>query len=401
MIAGGGIGGAVLALILGKAGKSVAILEKEIAPARIGRPEILALATFEIFDRLGAGRRLREESAIPIRGREIFLAGGELLHRYDSPDFQAENVQPFSVHPGKIREILIEEALRYPGVELFRGQEVTGMMRHKDRISGVRCLDGSQWPASLVVGDDGGYSRVREALGISLRARSFPLGFLAASLPEIPGGKTGYGQIWLRPEALGEKQGIFAALFIPQPGPLTSVIFLMTHGAWDHLREAPAEDFYREALRTSPRSAHLREKLSFPGDFFYHQRSYGHAECYGRDGAVLMGDAAHPVAPAGGQGANMAVADAQALGSAALEAFRLNDFSWNMLCAYEKTRRPANARSLRFSQWSGALLRSLQLVPAAAPLLIPAVIRLLDHNAFLRKRFIQGVSHAFESRASS
>ena len=151
----------------------------------------------------------------------------------------------------------------------------------------------------------------------------------------------------------------------------------------------------------SPRSAHLRERLSFPGDFFYHERFYGHAERYGMDGAVLMGDAAHPVAPAGGQGANMAVADAQALGRAALEAFRLNDFSWNVLSSYEKARRAPNNRSLRFSQWSGAFLSGLRHAPGTASLLIPAVIRLLDQNAFLRKRFIQGVSHAFESKASS
>jgi len=39
----------------------------------------------------------------------------------------------------------------------------------------------------------------------------------------------------------------------------------------------------------------------------------GHAPRYGAAGAVVMGDAAHPVSPAGGQGANMSIADARAL----------------------------------------------------------------------------------------
>jgi 2-polyprenyl-6-methoxyphenol hydroxylase-like FAD-dependent oxidoreductase len=43
------------------------------------------------------------------------------------------------------------------------------------------------------------------------------------------------------------------------------------------------------------------------------RRLWGHAKKYGIAGAMLMGDAAHPVSPAGGQGANMSVADATAM----------------------------------------------------------------------------------------
>src|SRR5206468_3185926 len=60
--------------------------------------------------------------------------------------------------------------------------------------------------------------------------------------------------------------------------------------------------------------------------------------------AVVMGDAAHPVSPAGGQGANMSIADARALAELALAGER------DLLAAYERRRRAANGRSLRFTR---------------------------------------------------
>ena len=51
----------------------------------------------------------------------------------------------------------------------------------------------------------------------------------------------------------------------------------------------------------------------FPEGFAKFEPHFGHVPRYGVPGAVLLGDAAHPVTPAGGQGANMAVADAVAL----------------------------------------------------------------------------------------
>ena len=56
----------------------------------------------------------------------------------------------------------------------------------------------------------------------------------------------------------------------------------------------------------------------FPHDFVRIRRPWGHAPRYGGEGAILMGDAAHPVSPAGGQGANMSVANATVLAELAL-----------------------------------------------------------------------------------
>ena len=110
----------------------------------------------------------------------------------------------------------------------------------------------------------------------------------------------------------------------------------MPHKAWSRFQKEPADVFYREAARVSPRAGDLRSTLSFPDNFFYHERPLGHAKQYVDHGAALIGDAAHPVTPVGGQGANMAIADAVALGETALEAFDRNDFSSRYFFATRK-----------------------------------------------------------------
>jgi 2-polyprenyl-6-methoxyphenol hydroxylase-like FAD-dependent oxidoreductase len=82
----------------------------------------------------------------------------------------------------------------------------------------------------------------------------------------------------------------------------------------------------------------------FPEDFQRVRRPWGHAPRYGTAGALLMGDAAHPVSPAGGQGANMSIADGRVIAELALAGER------DLVTIYERRRRPANRRSLRFTR---------------------------------------------------
>jgi 2-polyprenyl-6-methoxyphenol hydroxylase-like FAD-dependent oxidoreductase len=53
VVVGAGIGGAVLALDLGRRGRSVAVVERESVPARIARPEILWGATLRALEPYG------------------------------------------------------------------------------------------------------------------------------------------------------------------------------------------------------------------------------------------------------------------------------------------------------------------------------------------------------------
>ena len=109
-----------------------------------------------------------------------------------------------------------------------------------------------------------------------------------------------------------------------------------------------------------------------------------------------MGDAAHPVTPAGGQGANMSIADAVVLADVIDDALAHHDVSAARLQAYETIRRPANARSLQISQRAASVIRLLRAAPALSRLLEWTLIR-VDHSPTTKDRLVNTVSRTFLS----
>lgn len=398
VIVGGGIGGGVLALLLARQGHRIAILEKERQPPRIARPEVLAGSTVQVFERLGLGPRMREEAMRPLDGLKLWHGQRRPLLQFTREDFARAGVQPHSTDPGRTRQLLLEAASATSAVEVHRGVEVTAFLRERGRLSGVRAVDGErrlEWRTRLIVGDDGGRSRVREAMGIPLRVQPFPLEFLTASGPALPGIAAGTGEAWVEPRRI--RSGLCAGLFLPLPNDRTTLVFLLSPRAFRRYQSGGPRAFYAAAARLSPRCEGLMEAHRFPDGFTHVRRPYGHAPRYVADGAALMGDAAHPVTPAGGQGANMSVADAVTLADVAHAALTRGDCSTSGLAPYEAERRPANERSVQISARAGRMLGALTFCPwLASPLLRFLLGRVNEVRG--RDRFLRGLAQAFVSR---
>lgn len=398
VIVGGGIGGAVLALSLGRAGRRVLILERDTAPPAMTRPEILADATMEIFDREGIGERIRREAAIPLEGFELFEAGGRRrLFTVTQAALEHAGAHPHSTDPASTRRILLDAAERTGSVQIRRGVEVEGLVREGSRVVGVSGRTAQEpvsYRAPLTIGDDGTHSRIRSAMGVPLRLQEFPFDFFGAIMPRPPDQPPRIGQAWLNLK--GIRRGLFAGLFLPIPRERTALVFILTPRTAAHLRTAGPDAFYAAAKRLSPLCEAPGRLPTFPEGFGYFRRPFGLAPRYVGDGVALLGDAAHPVTPAGGQGANSSVADAAVLAGVALEALRGGDCSAARLARYEAVRRPANQRSLQFSRRPQQTFRVLQAAPWLTPLL-RWFLRAVDQREPLKFRFLTSVSNAFTS----
>ena len=395
VIVGGGIGGAVLALALGRLGHRVVVLEREPAPPPTVRPEILATATIDVFHQLGVGDRIRAEAALPLRGLELRQAGDGRLLGFSQEEFRRAGVQPHSTDPGLTRRVLLEEAAGC--VEVRRGIEVREVVREGGRVVGVRGVrDGQpvEVRARLVIGDDGGRSRIREGLGIPLAVTEFPIDFLGAAGSAGGWAEAAVGQAWLNPSGL--RDGLFAGLFLPLPGARVAMVFGMTPASYERFRQRGPETFQTAAARLAPGATDLIRSHAFPDGFAHIRRPFGHAPRYVADGAALLGDAVHPVTPVGGQGANMSVADAAALAAVAHEALRSGDCSAKRLSAYETSRRAANDRSLQFSVRATRIVGLLAAVPWAAGVLA-WWLRWVERSPQTKTRFLRSVSSAFRS----
>src|SRR3954453_6786004 len=83
VIVGGGIGGAVLANLLARQGKRAIVLEKNAAPIRIERPEVLWPATLKILGSIMPAEKLKA-ATLPIAGM-AFSRSGKILLSFRTP----------------------------------------------------------------------------------------------------------------------------------------------------------------------------------------------------------------------------------------------------------------------------------------------------------------------------
>jgi 2-polyprenyl-6-methoxyphenol hydroxylase-like FAD-dependent oxidoreductase len=386
VVVGGGIGGAVLAGLLGRGGKRVVVLEKSLAPPQWVRPEVLWPRTMEVLFSLRPRERWEEDAVLPMRGVELH-DGQRTVPFITAELLRDAHVQPWFTDPNQTREQL----LRVGSFELRRGVEVIAILKEKSRVVGVRTRDiATQQEGEVVarytVGDDGAQSLVRNACGIEMKTHAFPLDFMCFGCDWPAAVPSGTARFWLNSRR--RASGIVGLGIVPLPNSKGAGLVPVLSQSFDAIPsvEAPwnrfcaADPTIREVIR------HRR----FPHDFVRIRRPWGHAPRYGGEGALLLGDAAHPVSPAGGQGANMSVADATVLAELASGNHR------NLLAEYERRRRPANARSMRPTR---TVARILSLPQWLSPVSVFfAIVRSVARYPSLLRHFLRAGSTMFQGR---
>lgn len=393
LIVGGGIGGSVLALALARRGWRVTVLEREATPKHVPRPELLWGSTVVALDRLDVGARVIDQASLPLEGLEL-RRQDETLLSVSEQDLAAAGAAPRSTDPDRTRAIILDAALGTGAVELQRGARVDEVVRVGEGVVARGSRDGQPFETTgrLLIGDDGAHSVVRQSLRIEIELRSFGLDFVTSRLQRAPTLPGQAGRVWLRPSAL--PRGLFAIGFLPLPGGEMVTVSPMLPATWERLSRAP--DRFWAALDTvTPLARWCQEHRRFPEDFTRVRRSYGHAKKYAVDGAALIGDALHPMSPAGGQGANAAIADALALAEVAHDGLAAGDLSERRLARYEQMRRAANDRSLWFTERAAALLRVAKGVPLGW--LIPVFLRRASRDAEAKRALIRKAATAFVS----
>lgn len=166
LIAGGGPAGSVLAILLGRQGRTVELFERAVFPRDKPCGEGLMPAGVAVLDRLG----LREA----VGGRPF---GGV---RYHFGDQVVEGRFPggaFGLAQRRtvLDRILFEEAARTPGVAAHTGVPVDGPILERRRVRGLM-VGGRPRYARLVVAADGARSAIRRALGIDLEPKRRRIG---------------------------------------------------------------------------------------------------------------------------------------------------------------------------------------------------------------------------------
>jgi 2-polyprenyl-6-methoxyphenol hydroxylase-like FAD-dependent oxidoreductase len=312
LIAGGGIAGPALALFLHRAGISCKVFEAREDPTTVGGGLSLAPNGMNALDALGladaalaAGTPALENC---FRGEE-----GQVLARYDNGSRQygrpAVNLRRADLH-----RLLVEE-MRRVGCELALGVSVTGIEVAHGHVT-LTLADGRRESGDVLIGADGIHSRVRtttfadaprpQYVGIVGVGGFVPMPVSGRLHPQLPTTLTftfgrqamfGYGgarpgelmwwcNIW-REEPLSRED--LAELQVGHLAPELARMFAAYH--------EPIPTILATARETLAMNIYDMPRLPK----------------WSRGRTVLIGDAAHAVSPNSGQGAALALEDAQAL----------------------------------------------------------------------------------------
>lgn len=191
--------------------------------------------------------------------------------------------------------------------------------------------DGRRIRCALIVGADGGHSKIRELANLKSVGWSYHQQAVVCNIET----QTEHGQVarqWFT------ERGPLAFLPLGQTN-LCSVVWSVEDP--EDLMAMSAEDFCRELASASEQD--LGDILGVDKRFTF-PLNQQHSLRYIKPHLALIGDAAHTIHPLAGQGANLGFADAAALASELLQ-YRFSEQGigdFEALRRYEKSRQPSN-----------------------------------------------------------
>ena len=185
VVVGAGGGGAVLALALAKQGIRTVVLDQATGPPKGLRGEILQPNGQRVLDRLGVLQSLPADATRSVRLFHFCRAGGTRLCSIDYGDLPAPYNRAIVTLPNVAHHAIVAAVQQHTSVTLRYGTSFTGLIREGNQVVGVSTQgpDGTHTVrAKIVVGADGAFSKVREALKIPADLYLYPDGYLIAIL---------------------------------------------------------------------------------------------------------------------------------------------------------------------------------------------------------------------------
>jgi 2-polyprenyl-6-methoxyphenol hydroxylase-like FAD-dependent oxidoreductase len=305
VIVGAGPAGMALAYLLARRGVGVTVLETHLDFARAFRGEGLQRSGIDAFRQMGLGDQFDRVPHTEARTVEVYF-NGRLCVRADAAGLGRGQARLVS-QPAML-QLLADEAGKHPSFRLECGVTVRDFLREDGRVVGVRAGTAGgprEYRADLVVGADGRHAATRKHSG----------------LPELSAPQD-YDILWLKvpyPDGYPDRStGVFeaapdrAAVAFPTADGQLQVGFVIPKGGFAALRARGAAEWTEELIGRLPAylADHLRAHRESVAGATLLNVVCGRLTEWTAPGLLLIGDAAHPMSPVGGQGVNIALRDA-------------------------------------------------------------------------------------------
>ncbi len=332
-VVGAGGGGAVLALALAQKGIKTIVLEQAPGPPQGLRGEILQPNGQQVLDQLGLLSTLPSESTRTVHKFHFCRVGGERLCTVDYGDLPPPYNRAVVTLPNVAHHAILDAIEREPSVSLRYRSTFTGLLREKERVVGLTAKQGDvqfSIQAKVVVGADGAFSKVREALQIPAELHLYPQGYLIAMLDAaLPMDEAKY--------FVGKRTilGMF-----PAAGNNVYAFYMIKAGSYDSVKAQGLSTLQDAWIKIDPSSEPIFRTLTDWKQTAFMPTGRVRTPTWVADGAVLIGDAAHAMNPHASQGRMQAMVDAMTLADLLPECLATNEYSASKLRTYEAARRP-------------------------------------------------------------
>ncbi len=303
IVVGAGPAGAVLSFMLARKGIDVMLLESHLDFDRDFRGDTLHPSILEVMDELGLADRLLQ---FPHTKLNLVAPPGAFAQlRFDLHDLKTKFPYITMMPQTRFLAFITSEAQCFPSFRLIMGARVEELLEEDGQVRGVRYRAHDGWHevrAHLVVGTDGRFSRLRKLAGFEPIASSPPMDVLWLRLSRTPAD----------PHGLMARFGGGRALICLEREDHWQIGYIIGKGTYHQVHAAGLEALRQAIAETAPEFADRVAELSDWKQVSMLSVEANRLPRWYRPGLLLLGDAAHVMSPAGGNGINYAIMDAVA-----------------------------------------------------------------------------------------
>lgn len=327
-IAGGGVVGALAALMLSKRlpQQRITLIDAAALDAQDPRTLALAYKTQQLFAQEGLWQGQAAKHAAAIEHIHVSDRGGAGSSTLHAPKQKVEALG-YVVGAQYIQQDLMAACREQSNINWLSETRVAGVQQHQDQVElSLQGKSAGALSARLLIAADGANSTTREQLGIQLQRTDYNQVALIANI-ELD--KHHQQWAWER----FTESGPIALL--PRQGREVALVWCVSAEDAPALSALDDDAFIRQVQKAfgyrAGRFLKVKDRASYPLSLLLAERTVHHR-------AVVLGNACHTLHPIAGQGYNLGVRDVQSLVRTLTQGSSEDPGNYQQLLDYEEDR---------------------------------------------------------------